>query len=186
MKLSERESWLALFAAAVVLFGGAFFLLRPRVYAWREVLSAQATVRAEIADSQALIAERPEWEKRLAAVEALVPRIPAEKNTVVHWLSTMDALAARNNVSIFKRQAGEEKQSGDIYELPIECQDWEATLDSVVHFLFELQSEGAMFDVRQVMMKPKAGDRLKGRFLLYCAYTRGTVEQAQQQQSAAE
>jgi hypothetical protein len=63
-----------------------------------------------------------------------------------------------------------------VYELAIDCREWEATLDPLVRFLFDLQSEGAMFDVRQLMIKPKGKGVLRGRFALYCAYTREASE----------
>ena len=75
---------------------------------------------------------------------------------------------------ILKRQVGEEEKHGDVYELPIDCRDWEATLDSLTHFLFDLQAENAMLDVRQLLIRPnKDASKLRGRFLLNCAYTRG-------------
>jgi hypothetical protein len=56
--------------------------------------------------------------------------------------------------------------------LPIECREWEASLDALVRFLFELQSEGAMLDIRQLLIKPRGQGILRGRFTLYCAYAR--------------
>jgi hypothetical protein len=86
----------------------------------------------------------------------------------------MDGLASRNGVKIITRQVGEEEQAGEIYELPIECKDLEGTLQGLVRFLFDLQNEDAMLDIRQFYVKPKGkGDvLLRGRFTLYCAYTR--------------
>ena len=61
---------------------------------------------------------------------------------------------------------------GDVFELPIEVRDWEGSLEALVGFLFELQSQGAMLDIRHLVMKPNEKKVLRGRFVLYCAYTR--------------
>jgi hypothetical protein len=53
-------------------------------------------------------------------------------------------------------------------------------LDAIVKFLYDLQSQGAMMDVRKLMMKPhgvapQGGYLMKGRFSLTCAYTKEGV-----------
>jgi len=89
----------------------------------------------------------------------------------------MDSVATRNGFTIARRQTGKEAEVGDVYELPIDCKDWEGSLESLVKFLYDLNREGAMLDVRQLYVRPsnKPG-YLKGTFTLYCAYMRGDVE----------
>jgi len=100
----------------------------------------------------------------------MLPTLPAGRNTDVHWLELMDNMASKNGIKIIKRQAGEEKKMGEVYELPVECKEWEGSLDSMSHFLFDMQSEGGMLDIRQLLVKPTGKDVLRGRFTLYCAY----------------
>lgn len=87
----------------------------------------------------------------------------------------MDSLATANNLSISRRQAGKEISVGDVYELPIEVKDWEGSLESLVKFLYALQSDdGAMLNVRALYMRPSSRRGfLKGTFTLACAYMRG-------------
>ena len=89
-------------------------------------------------------------------------------------------------MKISKRQPGEEKQQGEVYELPIECREWEGSLDAITHFLFDLQSEGAMMDIRHLLIKPKGEGVLGGRFWLHCAYTRGQESGVRGQGAEAE
>jgi hypothetical protein len=144
---------------------------KPRIEQWRNLRARQAEVRAGLEADQRLIDERPKWQARYGEIGRKLVAIPPDKKTDAYWLSVMDRAATANALNISKRQAMEEKSMGDVYELPIECQ-WEGSLPALVHFLFDLQSQGAMFDVRQLLIKPTAKDLLRGRFVLYCAYTR--------------
>jgi len=63
---------------------------------------------------------------------------------------------------------------GDVYEMAIDCKEWDGTLDALVHFLYGLESAGVMLDMRQMFIRPSPVDHshLKGSFVLYCAYMR--------------
>ena len=172
MKLSPREGVLLLVTASVILFGGSVFLVRPRLDAWRESRRQQAELSREIAGDKALVAEREKWDAEFDGLREKLTRHAADKKMEIYWLSMMDAVAVRHGLTISRRQAGEEQRNGEVYELPIEVNEWEGTLDALVHFLFDLQEQGGMLDVRQLFVKPKGQDSLRGRFVLLCAYTK--------------
>lgn len=173
MNLSTREWGLALATGAVVLYTAGFMLLvKPRLEELRTLRQRQADTRWQIERDTALAGERARWEGELDAMLAKLPRQPADKRMDVHWLAVMDQLAARHGIAISRRQAGEEQKQGDIYELPLECREWEGSLEALVRFLFALREEGGMFDMRQLLVRPKAKNLLRGRFTLYCAYMR--------------
>ena len=172
MKMSARELILGVLTIGVVLFGLTALLAKPKIDELKEVNKQRLGIIHDIKMEKRLVEQRDVWEKKLTEMSKLLPMEPADKDMDVHWLSVMDRIASKHGVKIKKRMAGEEKQLGDVYELPIECKEWEADLDSLVNFLFELHSEGAMLDIRQLLVKPKGKGMLKGRFTLYCAYTR--------------
>ncbi len=172
MKMSARELVLAVLTIGVVLFGLTALLAKPKIDELKEVNAQRQNIINSIKIEKRLVEKRDYWEQRLAEMSQLLPMEAADKDMDVHWLSVMDRIASKHNVKISKRMAGEEVQQGDVYEMPIECKEWEADLESLVNFLFELQSEGAMLDIRQLLVKPKGKGKLKGRFTLYCAYTR--------------
>jgi hypothetical protein len=147
-------------------------VVRPQFERWKELRAQQAEMRHLTETDRRLVGERGKSEKRFEELSRNLPAFAPDKKMDVHWLSVMDDLAAKHNVQISKRQAGEEKKIGDVYELSIECLAWEASLDALIHFLFDLQASGAMLDVRQLLIKPKSPGLLGGRFSLSCAYTR--------------
>ncbi len=172
MKMSPREMVLLMATLAVALFGITALLARPRFDEWKALRLAQHELREELAQDRRLLESRARWEDEFEALRSYLPQYPVDQKMDIHWMSIMDQLAAKHRVRINTRQAREERQVGDVYELPIEVRDWEAPLDSLVRFLFELQSQGAMLDLRQLTMKPNEQKVLRGRFLLYCAFTR--------------
>ena len=100
------------------------------------------------------------------------------KDVDTHWLSRMDALAQECNVAISQRQAGQQVEAGDVFELPIDVKRWEASISALVKFMHALESEKeAMFDFREISVKPSSHKGyLTGSFKLACAYMRGEKE----------
>lgn len=172
MKLSPRESILAVVMVMAILSGGTFIVLKPKVTEWKEFRRQRLVAVTAVAKERRLLASRGEWETRYAELKKMLPEFGPEKQMDVHWLTAIEAAAAKHGVVISKRQAGEEKKMGDVFELPVECKELEGSLTALVGFLFDLQNQGAMLDVRQILLRPKELDVLRGRLTVYCAYTR--------------
>ncbi len=173
MKITSREMALGIVTLSVGLFGGTFLLARPRLTEWQRLEKTRALLEDEIRRDSDLVSKRAEWEGRFDALSDAMPQYGEKQKTDVLWLSIIDDVARNHGLEIRRIEAGEERRQGDVYELPIECNEWEGDLDALIHFLFDLQSRGAMLDVRFLHIKPKAGRVLRGRFSLSCAYTRG-------------
>ena len=172
MRMTPRELVLLLVTIAVGLFGVTFLLLRPQLGQWKEVSDQKDQLRLNIVRARQLMSGREQWAGQLGELSRLLPQFPADTEIEAHWLSLMDATANRTGVKIEHRQVGEEQRVGDIYELPIESRSWTADLESLVQFLFELQNQGAMLDVRHLLIKSTRNGMLRGRFTLSCAYMR--------------
>jgi hypothetical protein len=165
---------LGLAAAAAALLGATALLARPKLAQWKDLRSQQERLRQDIELDKALIAQKARWDREFEELSGMLPLRPADEKMDVHWLAVMDQVASRHGVRISKRRAGDETQEGDVFEMPIEVEHdgWEGPLDALVHFLFDLQTEGAMLDIRQLLIKPASNGQLAGRFSLYCAYRR--------------
>ncbi|MEI7902811.1 MAG: hypothetical protein WCK89_21395 [bacterium] len=163
--------------AVVVLYALAALCFKKQLSNWKAGQKVYAVAQKKLQDENALIAAKDEWTAKYAQMNDLMPIFPYDKDVDTYWLNIMDSAATRNGFTITRRQTNKEAEVGDVYELPIDCKDWEGTLESLVQFLYDLNKEGAMLDVRQLFIKPsnKPG-YLKGSFTLYCAYMRGDVE----------
>ncbi|NQU41248.1 MAG: hypothetical protein HQ523_14965 [Lentisphaerae bacterium] len=178
MRVSSRELTLGLITLTAALFGGTLLLARSHLEEWQQLQIEQERLQRETAIDRKIVEKRDHWEKRFTNLSAAMPQYSEEQKTDILWLSTIDSVARQHGFQIRRIEAGKERQQGDVYELPIDCTDWEGSLDSLVHFLFDLQSRGAMLDVRFLFIKPKAAKVLRGRFSLSCAYTRGEADAA--------
>ncbi len=104
-----------------------------------------------------------------------MPIFPEGKSVDTYWLPLMDSSASENNVNIAQRSIGKEENLGDVTELTIDCRDWEGRLDSLVWFLYDLETrKDAMMDFRALTIKPSSKNPgiLQGSFTLNCAYMR--------------
>ena len=176
MRFSDREMTLAVVTGSVLLIGGTVLAARPYLAEARDLRERQAAAFQELEQDRSLAEDKNRWAKEMDGLRGKLEKFPAEQRMDVHWLSVMDRKAAQQGVNIARRKAGEEKPAGDVFEMPIECSEWEGSLDALVHFLFELQSEGAMFDVRQLTVKPKGKNLFRGGFALSCAYVKEGVK----------
>jgi hypothetical protein len=172
MKVSTRESVMGMITVSVGLFAATAFLAGSRIEAWQNVRAQQAQVANSIERSKALVEQQEKWTTRMSELQGLIPRFPQSKRMDVYWSGEMEKKAAKHGLKILRHEVGSELQEGLVYELPIECRDWSGSLDALVHFLFDLQSEGAMLDIRYLRIKPKDKVTRTGRFSLYCAYMR--------------
>ncbi len=172
MKVTKREAGLGIATLAAALYAGLIYVGAGQREAWRLLREERDRMLHLIQGSQALVAERAEWEAQMDQLQDLMPLFPRDKRMDVHWLSEMEGKAAVHDLKIFRHEVGSEQREGPIYELPVFCRRWEGTLDALVHFLFDLQGEGAMLDVRYLYVRPKDKVIHDGRFDLYCAYRR--------------
>jgi hypothetical protein len=172
MKLSHREAVFGLATGAIALFGLSAIMAKPAFDRWTELRRDRIAALRQVEKDKIMAGERGKWSERFIKINKTIPPFPADKKMDVHWLSVMDGLASKDGVVISKRRVGDEKKLGDLYEMSIDCQDCEGTLDAMMRFLFDLQQQDAMLDVRQLLLKPKSATVLRGRFTLYCAYTR--------------
>lgn len=172
MKITPREVMLGMATLGAALYAGLIYFGSGQLDSWRLLRAERTQLLDSVQRSRDLVEEQPKWEAQMQELQTLMPLFPKDKRMDVHWLSEMEGKAAKNDLKILRHEVGNEQQEGPIYELPVFCRRWEGTLDAMVHFLFELQEEGAMLDIRYLLIKPK--DKLihEGRFDLYCAYRR--------------
>lgn len=174
MNIAPREKALAAMTIVVLLFGLLGLTAKKRIEKWRDLYSQYDINSQKLAHHRLLIENRAEWETRYAELKDLMPVFPADKAVDTFWLGTMEGAASKNDLSIVKRQVGAEKLAGDVHEFTIECRDWEGNIESLIKFLYDLQSAGVMLDMRQLFMRPHPSGRglLRGSFTLSCAYMR--------------
>lgn len=171
MKLTSRESAMV-WVTAVCAIGGVtwLFLCRPWI---ADIVAARKGIGdadQKIQLTERVVAQTKHWQARLAEVSAGLPEFPADRDVTADMLIKLESIARGQGITLPRREAEKEKRHGAIYELAITCK-WEGSLDALVHFLFELQQQGAMLDMTQISISPEK-NLLKGGFSVNCAYRR--------------
>jgi len=165
---------------AVVLFGILGITAKKqmeKIRNQRDQLKQLSQVRQA---ERGLLQAKDFWLEKYIDVRGQIPVFGTNVIVSTHWQKQVDQLAREHDVNInrWQPQPGREILIGDVHEFPIVCTDWEGSLESFVKFMFALQSQGAMLDMRELTIRPhrqKAGV-LQGSFVLYCAFMRGTEE----------
>jgi len=174
--VSSKEKNMLIVTLVVVLYAVAALLYKDQRASWDKQERIYTTAQKKYAEECDLIAAKADWNEKYTQMCSLMPVFPYDKDVDTHWLNMMDTVASQKALSISRRQTGKEEEVGDVFELPIDCKNWDGTLEALVTFLYGLRQEGAMVEVRQLFIRPgSAPGLLKGTFSLHCAYMRGDV-----------
>ena len=184
--LSLRDrALLAIGGVAVLYIVAACVWFMSLSQKWNVALKQLKRETDKVRREDRLIAETDRWNMEYLAEKAKMPQFPEGEDIDTHWLNAMDALAATNSFFISKRQAGKEKEVGDVFEQPIDV-TWEGSLESLVRFMWEMRgAEGAMMDVDSLNVRPSTRKGfLKGTMTLSCAYMRGDAPDGEAEEEA--
>jgi hypothetical protein len=171
VKISKREMLLCLATLIAVLFGVTYWLAGTRIAEQRHIKMEKARLLRQIEVHKRIIAEKENWYGRLKELQDQLPVFDEKISITAELLKNIKRVADDTRVDLVRTQPYSEKQIGTLYELGVSC-NWEGTLDSLVHFLYELQKQGIRFDVQQLSIQPDPQrDRvLKGSLMINCAY----------------
>ncbi|HEY8241218.1 MAG TPA: GspMb/PilO family protein [Kiritimatiellia bacterium] len=174
MKLNRRELVLTGATLLVVVGGASVWLGEPLLKKWDDAAAARTRLENEQREAEHIIEQRAEWEGRLNGLRERMPKHLENEQVTAGLLRTIKQTADANRINVSRLQPDEEKDLGDgLREVAIEC-TWDADLDGLVHFLFAVQVQGAILDIRQMTIQPMQGiaGRLRGNFTVYNAFSR--------------
>lgn len=173
MKLSARETGLAVGTGVLLLLGLTYLVGVPRVKVWRDRIETSKAQAGRIEILERLVNDQARWDQRLAEVRARLSRYPAATDVTADYLKILERVAKENSITLIQRKPQKEKRQGDCYEMPIDC-TWEGDLKGLVRFLYALDQEQVTMDMEELSISLVSGGkgRLKGSFTLMSIYTR--------------
>jgi len=176
MKLSSRELILACATGVILILGVSFLAGAPLVRTWRDARTQRTRLASQKAVAERLVAMRPQWESRYREMRERIPVHGPTAPVTAEMLKMIKRLADENQVSLSRIEPDKEKNIGDLYEVAIDC-TWDGTLEAVVRFLYAVQTQGAILDIRQMTVGPAQGapGRLKGNFTVFVAFSRSAA-----------
>jgi Tfp pilus assembly protein PilO len=178
MKLSNREMMLAWVTAVTLVVGFTFWLGYSKYQEMNKTREDARALARTLKRLQKTVDSKPEWEARFGEELSRLPRHPEGKDVTAELLKTLEQMASDHGLILVRREPKPEKSIGDLYEVAINC-TWEANLKALTHFLYAVHEKGVILDVRQLSVAPVTGQpgKLKGGFVVDCAYTRVSPEE---------
>jgi hypothetical protein len=86
-------------------------------------------------------------------------------------MRTLDRIAQEQHCGLGQREPQPGNTNGVVREIAIHSA-WESDLGALIHFLYALQTQDVIFDVRRLTVTPTPGatERLKGSVVINSAY----------------
>jgi Tfp pilus assembly protein PilO len=180
MTVSRRELILGMLTLGVLVLGGTYVLGRPLLQKWEESGRLRQRLADENKFSARLINQRDEAVKRLNDLRGQLPKYGPTQPVTAELLKLIKRTSDEHQLVLTRLEPDKESQVGDLSEVAIDCQ-WDGSLESLVHFLYAVQMQGAILDIRQLNIAPMQGvaGRLKGNFTVFCAFSRETPGDAE-------
>lgn len=173
MKLSNREMILGWSTLLIVLGAVLYWIGAGRWEEVRVLARDRAGLARQLRNTERLLGRRGDVDARLAVVRERLPRHAPGKDVTADILRDLENTARAHQVTLTRRDADRERQAGELMEVSVTC-TWEADLEGMVRFLYALESQGVMRQVRQMTASPGPDRRLKGNIVADHAYIRGS------------
>ena len=185
MKMPRRELRLLVITVAVVLLAGTYMALEKSIAEFGEYGQKRKKIEERAKIAQHLLDTRPQVEAEVEEFLQLLPGYPEGRKPDSTLMPALESLAGD---LLTRREIGDEELSEtvrNLYETAITCH-WDGTLERLVKFLWDQQSQGVASDMRQLSVQTggaggggtaKKG-RLSGRFTVHYAYRRTPADAA--------
>ena len=174
LKISQREAVLLIATMTLLLFGFTYWIGGAKIAGQRQITGEKEQIARQIVLHRRIIADQENWRDRLVELQQQIPVYDERVSVTAELLKDIKRMADEHRLDLLRTQPNREEQIGTLYVLGVSC-NWEGTLESLVRFLFKLQSQGIRYDVRQLSVQPDAQREgiLKGSMLVDCAFRRG-------------
>ena len=174
LSLSRHDKAMLAVTVCVALFGFLALTAKGQIAGIRSRRAEADRLARRLELQTALIDAKDDWAARYEAVRDRMPVFSGTEQVGPYWGKIMDDAAHEHDLHIQQRNSKEETVVAGVCELPIEVRQWEGTLEALVGFVHQVESTGAMLEVRELRVSPIQNRQgwLKGSFTLSCAYLR--------------
>ncbi len=178
MKITQREMTLGVLTLAAILSGLTWYIVDGKSEEWTAKANEIKTLEQQISYYKNAIKMQKNWSEELNTLQTNLRVFDTNKKSVSpELMKTIKSIANKYELDITRSQPYDEKPTGDLFELGINC-TWQGKLAAMVEFLTDLQKQGVRYDVRTLNVKPvgKNTGKLTGNMVIQCAYTRKPIE----------
>ena len=154
MKITKRERQLLVITITAIVLGLNYFLIVPLARIWGEAGTKLGRQRRELVGMKGVIAQEPQWQKEYDELKQSLGQRSERFEHVSDVMSKINQVAGNSGVIISVRRPMPEEDKGLYRVLPVQC-SIEANTDSLVKFLFALQTGAGFVSVEQLRVTPR-------------------------------
>jgi hypothetical protein len=173
MTLNTREWNLLVATVLVILLGSTWMLGGDKLTEWRELRDSRANLELQKRRHESKIGRKDDLMRRLDVVKLVLPQHGLKQDLKSDFMQRIQNLADKSLVTVEKLDSDNEKAVGDsgLFKMAVKV-NWKGALKELVPFLYDLQSQGAVMDVRDLSVKSDNTGMLKGTLAVDFAYSR--------------
>lgn len=170
-KLARREMWLAIIGGLGMAFFVTFWIVQDALSDLKAAGQAEKKVADKLKATKKVLGKGPEVSSQLEVLQRRLPRYGPDRDVTAEQMRTLDRIAQEQSFGLGQREPQAEGTNGVVREIVIHTA-WNSNLDALTHFLYALQTQDVIFDVRRLTVIPVQGsaDSLKGSLVINSAY----------------
>ena len=154
MKITKRERGLLTITVTVIALGINYILVIPLLHSRRDTVAQLKTQRDQLRVMEETIKRVPEWQKQYDELRQGLGQKTERFQQGSDVEKKIVEVATSSGVQLTQRRSMTVEDKGVYYVFPVQCAV-EATTDSLVHFLFALQTGAGFMSVEQLQIAPK-------------------------------
>jgi len=151
MALNKRERGLLAVTIIIVMAVVTWALFLPLIHTWQRLGSETYRQQRELAGYQATVARTPGWQADYNQLREQLGQKVEHYEQMSDVLKKIEEVGRASGVVIQQRRPLAENDRGVYRELPVQCRV-EATMDSLVRFLYSLRTGSGFVSVEQLQI----------------------------------
>ncbi|HUK83545.1 MAG TPA: type II secretion system protein GspM [Verrucomicrobiae bacterium] len=156
MALNKRERILLNITITAIVLGANYLLIAPLVGKWKTFGGTLSTRRHELAAMTATIQREPEWHQQYDQLRQNLNKQSVSFEQTSDVLKKINEVGASSGILIQQIRPIGQPVEKDVYrELPVQC-TFESTTESLVKFLYGLQTSSGFVSVEELRITPRA------------------------------
>ncbi len=154
MKITKRERGILIFTITAIVLGINYFLVVPLLHSWGET-GVQLKSKQRVLDSmQATIQQKDGWSKEYDQLKKGLGQQTEPFKYASDVAKKIQQIATSSGVQVNATRQMTEEDKGVYRVMPVQC-TVEATTESLVKFLFALQTGAGFMSVEQLTLSPR-------------------------------
>ena len=170
-KLARREKWMDFGIGLTLGLLATFWIVQDALTDLKTANANEKKVSEKLRLTKKLLAKGPDVAAQLEVLQKRLPKYGPDRDVTAEQMRTFDRIASEQSFELGQREPQAEGTNSTVREIVIRTA-WDSNLDALTHFLFALQTQDVIFDVRRLTIIPVQGqtDRLKGQLVINSAY----------------